>query len=36
MLVELRVVDDPERVGFYSGFIVSASRPFPFLLGRLS
>ena len=23
MLVELRVVDDPERVGFYSGLIVS-------------
>lgn len=23
MLVELQVVDDPERVGFYSGIIVS-------------
>jgi hypothetical protein len=24
MLVELEIVDDPERVGFYSGIIVSA------------
>lgn len=33
MLVELKIVEDPERVGFYSGLIVSS---YPFILSLCS